>query len=60
MTSSRGGGGATMTTSIGVMPLIGHDDAGAKCHGEYAQRSVTKNVGMHVGNLLFLDRGAQE
>ena len=46
--------------AIGVMPLIGHDDTGAKCHGEYAQRSVTKNVGMHIGNLLFLDRGAQE
>jgi hypothetical protein len=45
--------------AIGVMSLIGHDDAGAKRHGECAERNVTKYVGTHVGNLLFLDRGAK-
>jgi hypothetical protein len=46
--------------AIGVMPLIGHDDAGAKYHGECAERSVTKNMGTHVANLLFLDPSVQE
>ena len=46
--------------AIGVMPLIGHDDTGAKRHGECAQRNVSKSVGTHVGNLLFLDRRDQE
>ena len=46
--------------AIRVMPLIGHDDARAKCHGERAQRSATKNVGTHAGNLLFLDPRVQE
>jgi hypothetical protein len=46
--------------SIGVMPLVGHNDAGAKCDGEDAQTSVTEYVGAHAGNLLFLDPRVQE
>lgn len=46
--------------SIGVMPLVGHNDAGAKYAGEHAQTSVTEYVGAHAGNLFFLDRRVQE